>query len=330
MSKKQKDWLTEQLAFDPRRWPRDWNKVLGDPDATGRNLLPDLPPLVAPLDQPSPAPGKTDIMDFLTTLPSVVSQPAPPVEVWGYWRGQSGSILSVRKVSGNSRAIRVEGDALDQKVQGEGSIDGDKISVRLKLLTERKELNLELRMTADVQCEGDVLSGSARDGDGVARNVRFYRLAPHLEGEWREDSENYLSFSDGRLDWRDGRQEVRASVTGRIFGRSGTGELELGQGSLSVNIARGRRVIGGFDATDFSHRNQYLSSHLFDHDWEKWYVRNCPKEGWWGSKYLFLALEMSADGSFLAGTVEPRQEGITARLHLQRRPAPQPRERSLF
>jgi hypothetical protein len=130
-----------------------------------------------PLGRLSPGQGKSEMLPTLSsTPPTLLSRPASTIEVWGHWRGKSGSILSIRKAPGRSHAIRVEGEALDQKVRGEGSIDGDKITIRLELLTERKELDLDLQI--EEKYGSDLLSGSCRDCDGVVRDVHLRRWAP--------------------------------------------------------------------------------------------------------------------------------------------------------
>jgi hypothetical protein len=265
--------------------------------------------------------------------PAPAPRSAPIIETCGYWKGEEGSILSIRKASAQGRAIKVEGEAREQKADGTGLIDGNKVTIRLKLLAVGEEVDLDLRAIGDADSEGDVLTGHAVDPDGIARHVRLYRLAPDAEGTWWEVGQTRLSFSCGRLDWRGGKQQVRASVAGRIFGRSGKGEVELGQRSLGTKLAAGRRIYGYLYATDWSHRERYETdrhgewlSRLQAGDYfagqriKDAYQRECQREGWWANDKIRLELEMSADGTFLAGAViaVQDQKEIVTRVHLQR------------
>jgi hypothetical protein len=237
-----------------------------------------------------------------------VSASGPSVDICGYWQGQSGSILAIRKPSRESSLVKIDGEALGQKVTGEGSITGNKLAIRLKLLSEGTSLSLDLEVIADTPAEGDLLSGAARDRDDNVREVRLHRLAPAADGRWEEDRQTGLLFTGGKLDWHCGTQQVQAAVSGRIFGRSGAGELWLGPG---------RRIHGSFHADHYVYR----------------FVRDCPKEGWWANNYVTLELEMSVDGSFLAGVVKPGLYGediIRTQLHLWRSIEDPPRARSLL
>jgi hypothetical protein len=277
--------------------------------------------------------------------PAPAPPPAPIIEPCGYWKGKEGSILAIRKASAQGRAIKVEGEAREQRAEGTGLIDGKKVAIHLKLLAVGEELDLDLRAIGDADNEGDVLTGHALGPDGIARNVRLHRLAPDAEGTWWEVGQTRLSFSRGRLEWHSGKQQVRASVTGRIFGRSGKGEVELGQGSFGANRAAGRCVHGYLDATDWSDweryendRNGEWRSRLQAGDYfagqriKNSYKRECQREGWWANDKIQLDLEMSADGTFLAGAViaVQDQKEIITRVHLRRVRPDAPPEQSFL
>jgi hypothetical protein len=243
---------------------------------------------------------------------------APPVEtavVEGYWRGDSGSLLRFRRASGSDR-IDVTGTALNQKVQGHGTIEGARLKIRVMLQVKRIELTLDLAMpTCGSDSDADRLTGTASDGTGADRLAQFSRLAVDVEGTWQEGNESSLSFEQPVLDWFDGKQEVRLGVTGYIFGRQGKGTLQSWHG---------RHVSGIFRAEDYSHHNDFLDKHLFNHNWKELYERVCPKEGWWAAETLYLKLDVSADGSLMAGTVKPMgrrddSEQIETHVHLVRR-----------
>jgi hypothetical protein len=211
------------------------------------------------------------------------------------------------KKGSSDTAVTVTGTALDQKVEGTGSIEGDRLTLRLTLQVKRLELKVDLAMPREeYEFEADRMRGTAADAQGTERAVELTRKATDLEGTWREGSESSLSFAEPVLDWHDGKLQVRMDVTGYIFGRPGKGNVE----------SWGRNLTGGFKATDYSHHNQYLDAHLWDADYEKSYRRDCPKEGWWASDRLFLSLEMCRDGSFLAGTVKPN-DGRQIEAHVQ-------------
>jgi hypothetical protein len=275
----------------------------------------------------APRPAKQEM------LSTVFTPPAPTIDIGGHWRASSGSILCFRKPE-QSRFIWVKGDAFDQKVHGQGSIDGDKITIRLTLLADEKELDLDLWIALEGSLKGDLISGSFRGDDGIVRDFSLHRFAPDVEGTWEENGATFLSFSNIRLDWYDGKQQVRADVTGSVFGRSGEGVFDL-------SGFQGRSIFGKLESTDDSHREQYGGSLLNPHS-EKWYIRECPKEGWWAANSVYLHLTMSSDGRLLDGTVkpgllrsrerideEPKREAIKEHLHMRRRPRDLPRERSL-
>jgi hypothetical protein len=229
----------------------------------------------------------------------------PPVDLFGWWRGESGAILRFGK---SGAQIEVDGTALDQKVRGQGAVEGDRLKLKLFLQSERIEVVLDLKLpTSDVLA--DYLSGTASKA-GEEREAVFHRLGADPEGSWREGEESSLTFSAPVLDWLDGEQKVQAKVSGAIFGRAGAGQLTMSA----------RHVFGTLEAADWSHYNRALDRRPFMR--QESYERDCPREGWWGTDTLFLSLNIGPDGTFMAGRVGPlrRRDGkkIESHVHLER------------
>jgi hypothetical protein len=258
------------------------------------------------------APAAPTASSSLLSFTPYVAKPFSPatlkINIFGYWKGASGSILRFEK--GPSNAITVTGTALDEKVKGTGSVEGERLKLRLTLQVKRLELTVDLGMPGgEYDYQSDEMSGTASDADGTERSVKLSRMGTDVQGTWREGSESSLSFAEPILDWYDGEQQVRLDVKGYIFGRQGKGTVK----------SWGRNITGTLKATDFSHHNEYLNAHLWARNYKKSYQRDCPKEGWWASDALGLSLKMCPDGSFLAGTVTPfgRDDDHEIEVHVQ-------------
>jgi hypothetical protein len=228
--------------------------------------------------------------------------------ICGYWEGGSGSILLIEK-GANAEAVHVEGEALEQLVKGDGNVDGDNLALRLKLIRERIELTLNLK----IRSYGSFayMEGDATDAQGSVRPVKFSLLAADVQGTWKDETTS-LSFSKGRLGWlTDNIRHSEVDVSGRVFGRNGRTEK-----AGSIGILR-RHVSGFLDATDFSHFNQFENAHRGHYGVPRsrrslvpMYAEQCPKEGWWGSISVYISFDVSEDGSSMDGTVTPGSWGM--------------------
>lgn len=124
------------------------------------SLIPGLAALAVETPTPSPPPAPA-------------TPPAAPAIVYGYWRGESGSLLRFDKVPGTD-GFTVTGTALNQKVQGDGTIEGDRLKIRLMLEVKRIALTLNLAMpTCESDWDADRLTGTASDGTGADRPANF-------------------------------------------------------------------------------------------------------------------------------------------------------------
>src|SRR5437867_4369609 len=72
------------------------------------------------LGRPAPVDLFAPFGSLSIELPKPSAPPAPAVDVFGYWRGESGSMLCFKKGGTSDRAVSVTGTALNQKVQGDG------------------------------------------------------------------------------------------------------------------------------------------------------------------------------------------------------------------
>jgi hypothetical protein len=104
-------------------------------------------------------------------LPSILDIPDAS-DPRGYWKSERGGVFRIGVAVDGT--VDVTGFAICQLVKGKGSIDGNRVAIRMTLLTEKIELTLELRT------ENHQLAGTARDSRGRIDEVRFERITPNF------------------------------------------------------------------------------------------------------------------------------------------------------